>query len=91
MQAKAKEETRNRLAKIEGQVRGLARMVEGDRYCIDVVRQIQAARAALGALEGIVMDDHLQTCVEHAMLSDDLDDRRAKVEELVMVLGGRRR
>ena len=37
------------------------------------------------------MDDHLQTCVEHAMLSDDLDDRRAKVEELVMVLGGRRR
>ncbi|MCY3597738.1 MAG: metal-sensitive transcriptional regulator [Rhodospirillales bacterium] len=91
MQAKAKEETRNRLAKIEGQVRGIARMVEGDRYCIDVVRQIQAARAALGALEGIVMDDHLQTCVEHAMLSDDLDDRRAKVEELVMVLGGRRR
>lgn len=91
MQAKAKEETRNRLAKIEGQVRGIARMVEGDRYCIDVVRQIQAARAALGALEGIVMDDHLQSCVEHAMLSDDLDDRRAKVEELVMVLGGRRR
>ena len=91
MQAKAKEETRNRLAKIEGQVRGIARMVEGDRYCIDVVRQIQAARAALGALEGIVKDDHLQTCVEHAMLSDDLDDRRAKVEELVMVLGGRRR
>ena len=91
MQTKAKEETRNRLAKIEGQVRGIARMVEGDRYCIDVVRQIQAARAALGALEGIVMDDHLQTCVEHAMLSDDLDDRRAKVEELVMVLGGRRR
>ena len=91
MQAKAKEETRNRLAKIEGQVRGIARMVEGDRYCIDVVRQIQAARAALGALEGIVMDDHLQTCVEHAMLSDDLAARRAKVEELVMVLGGRRR
>ncbi len=91
MQAKAKEEARNRLAKIEGQVRGIARMVEGDRYCIDVVRQIQAARAALGALEGIVMDDHLQTCVEHAMLADDLDDRRAKVEELVMVLGGRRR
>lgn len=91
MRSSAKEETRNRLARIEGQVRGIARMVEGDRYCIDVVRQIQAARAALGALEGIVMDDHLQTCVEHALTSDDLDDRRAKVEELVMVLGGRRR
>ena len=91
MRPSAKEETRNRLARIEGQVRGIARMVDGDRYCIDVVRQIQAARAALGALEGIVMDDHLQTCVEHALTSDDLDDRRAKVEELVMVLGGRRR
>ncbi|MCE2476018.1 MAG: metal-sensitive transcriptional regulator [Alphaproteobacteria bacterium] len=91
MRHRAKEETRNRLARIEGQVRGIARMVEGDRYCIDVVRQIQAARAALGALEGIVMDDHLQTCVEHALTSDDLDDRRSKVEELVMVLGGRRR
>ncbi|MCY4430959.1 MAG: metal-sensitive transcriptional regulator [Rhodospirillales bacterium] len=91
MRQRAKEETRNRLARIEGQVRGIARMVEGDRYCIDVVRQIQAARAALGALEGIVMDDHLQTCVEHALTSDDLDDRRSKVEELVMVLGGRRR
>ncbi len=91
MRSTAKEETRNRLAKVEGQVRGIARMVEEDRYCIDVVRQIQAARAALGALEGIVMDDHLQTCVEHALTSDDLDDRRSKVEELVMVLGGRRR
>ncbi len=91
MRPKAKEETRNRLARVEGQVRGIARMVEDDRYCIDVVRQIQAARAALGALEGIVMDDHLQTCVEHALTSDDLDDRRAKVEELVTVLGERRR
>ncbi len=91
MRPRAKEETRNRLARVEGQVRGIARMVEDDRYCIDVVRQIQAARAALGSLEGIVMDDHLQTCVEHALTSDDLDDRRAKVEELVMVLGGRRR
>ncbi len=91
MRPSAKEETRNRLARVEGQVRGIARMVEDDRYCIDVVRQIQAARAALGALEGIVMDDHLQTCVEHALTSDDLDDRRSKVEELVMVLGGRRR
>lgn len=91
MRAKAKEESRKRLARIEGQVRGIARMVEGDRYCIDVVHQIQAARAALGAVEGIVMDDHLSTCVEHALLSDDLDDRRAKVEELVTVFGGRRR
>ncbi len=91
MRARAKEEARNRLARIEGQVRGIARMVDDDRYCIDVVRQIQAARAALAALEGVVMDDHLQTCVEQALTSDDLDDRRAKVEELVMVLGGRRR
>lgn len=80
-----------RLARIEGQVRGIARMVEDDRYCIDVVRQIQAVKAALTGLEALILDDHLGTCVETALQSDNIDVRREKVEELVAVLGGRRK
>ena len=80
-----------RLARIEGQVRGIAKMVEEERYCIDVVRQIQAVKAALTGLEGVVLQDHLATCVETALKSDDIDQRREKVEELVEVLGGRKK
>lgn len=80
-----------RLARIEGQARGIAKMIEQDRYCIDVVRQVQATKAALSGLEKIVLDDHLSTCVETALAGDDLNARRDKVEELVAVLGGRKK
>lgn len=80
-----------RLARIEGQVRGVARMVDEDRYCIDVVRQIQAIKAALTGLEGFILDDHIGSCVEGALKSGSLKDRRSKVEELVAVLGGRKK
>lgn len=91
MRDKTKAAVIKRLARIEGQVRGVAKMVDGDRYCIDVVRQVQAIKAALTSLEKVVLDDHLDTCVEHALGSDDLDERREKVEELVAVLGGRKK
>ncbi|WP_031552973.1 metal-sensitive transcriptional regulator [Parvularcula oceani] len=91
MRAETKTSAMKRLARIEGQVRGVAKMVDTDRYCIDVVRQVQAIKAALGSLEKVVLDDHLDTCVEHALCSEDLDARREKVEELVAVLGGRRK
>lgn len=80
-----------RLARIEGQVRGIAKMIEDDRYCIDVVRQVQATKAALSGLERITLDDHLSTCVETALVGNDLETRREKVEELVAVLGGRKK
>jgi len=80
-----------RLARIEGQVRGIAKMIEDERYCIDVVRQIQAVKSALTSLEGIVLNDHLDTCVETALNSDDIVQRREKVDELVAVLGGRKK
>lgn len=80
-----------RLARIEGQVRGVARMIEEDQYCIDVVRQVQAIKAALSGLEALAIEDHLDCCVETALKSDDLAERRAKVDELVAVLGGRRK
>ena len=82
---------RKRLARIEGQVRGVARMVDDDRYCIDVVRQVQAVKAALSGLETIIIDDHLDTCVEHALAGKNVAARREKVDELVAVLGGRKK
>src|SRR3546814_3112200 len=71
---------RKRLARIEGQVRGIARMVEEDRYCIDVITQIQAVRAALRRVEEEVLKDHVEHCVEHAIASGDGDEQRRKVD-----------
>ncbi len=89
MKADTKPKALQRLARIEGQVRGVSRMIEEDRYCVDVVRQIQAIRAALSSLEKLALDDHLETCVDAALASSDVDNRKAKVAELVQIFGGR--
>lgn len=75
-----------RLGRIEGQVRGIVRMIEADRYCIDVLTQLQAVRAALGRVEDEVLKDHVGTCVEHAIASGDAADQRQKIAELMTVL-----
>jgi CsoR family transcriptional regulator, copper-sensing transcriptional repressor len=75
-----------RLNRIEGQVRGLARMVDEDRYCIDIVTQVSAVRAALRRLEEEILRDHVAHCVEHAIASGNKADQRKKVEELMDVV-----
>jgi CsoR family transcriptional regulator, copper-sensing transcriptional repressor len=75
-----------RLSRIEGQVRGIARMVEEDRYCIDIVTQVSAVRAALRRLEEEVLRDHVAHCVEHAISSGNKADQRRKIEELMEVV-----
>jgi CsoR family transcriptional regulator, copper-sensing transcriptional repressor len=75
-----------RLNRIEGQVRGLTRMVEGDRYCIDIVTQISAVRAALRRTEEEILRDHVAHCVEHAIAAGDKTDQRRKVAELMDVI-----
>ena len=80
-----------RLAKIEGQIRAVRKMVTEDRYCIDVVRQVQAARSALSGLESLIIDDHVDTCVQRALQAGKTDERKEKVNELVSILTGRRR
>jgi DNA-binding FrmR family transcriptional regulator len=87
MNKDAKSGCLKRLNRIEGQVRGLARMVEEDRYCIDVVTQIAAVRAALRRVEEEVLRDHVAHCVEHAIKSGDKADQRRKITELMDVLG----
>jgi DNA-binding FrmR family transcriptional regulator len=67
-------------------VRGLSRMVEDDRYCIDVVTQLSAVRAALRAVEDEVLRDHAGHCIEHAIASGNKAEQRRKVSELMDVL-----
>ncbi|WP_296417032.1 metal-sensitive transcriptional regulator [Pseudooctadecabacter sp.] len=76
----------NRLKRLEGQVRGIAKMIEDDRYCVDVLTQIAAARAALKGVEKLVIDDHAAHCIEDALASGDPQDQRAKFTELLDLL-----
>jgi DNA-binding FrmR family transcriptional regulator len=76
----------NRLRRIEGQVRGVAGMVADDRYCIDILTQLQALRAALSRVESELLKDHLGHCIEGAILGGDQTDQRAKARELIELL-----
>ena len=76
----------SRLRRIEGQVRGVLRMVEEDRYCVDVLTQIAAIRAALHKVEEEVLKDHVAHCVAHAFSKGDMVEQQNKVNELVAVL-----
>lgn len=87
MQTETKSKVLNRLNRIEGQVRGIARMVDEDRYCVEVLTQLKAVRAALLRVESEVLKDHLDHCVMGAMTGDDPVDRKAKAMELIELLG----
>jgi len=76
----------NRLSRIEGQVRGVSRMVEDDRYCIDILTQVQALRAALAKVETELLKDHLGHCIEGAIVSGDKQEQRQKASELIELL-----
>jgi len=91
MRKEAKTSVLKRLQRIEGQARGLKRMVEEDRYCIDVVTQISALRAALGGVEEEILRDHAAHCVEHAIASGNKAEQRRKVGELIDVLSRAKR
>ncbi len=86
MRSNAKTLVLKRLKRIEGQVRGLSRMVEDDRYCIDIVTQLSAVRAALRKAEEEILADHVAHCVEHAITSGNKGEQRRKVAELMDVL-----
>jgi DNA-binding FrmR family transcriptional regulator len=85
MREEIKSSCLKRLSRIEGQVRGLARMLEEDRYCIDVVTQISAVSAALRRVEEEILRDHVAHCVEHAIAAGDAKEQRRKVAELMGV------
>ena len=87
MQTETKAAVLKRLNRIEGQVRGLSRMVDEDRYCIDIVTQVTAVRAALRRAEEEILRDHVSHCVEHAISSGNKNEQRKKISEIIDVLG----
>ena len=86
MERENKPKLLNRLNRVEGQVRGIARMVQEDRYCIDVLTQLQAVRAALTKVETEMLKEHLGHCIEGAIVSGDKDEQRQKAAELITLL-----
>lgn len=84
-------ETIDRLRRIEGQVRGIAGMIEDERYCIDVLHQLSAVKAALRRVESEVLKNHAATCVEDAVRSGDPEAQREKVAELIDLFEKQRR
>ena len=86
MNNEAKQAVLKRLKRIEGQVGGLTRMVEDGRYCIDIVTQVSAVRAALRRAEEEILRDHVSHCVQHAINSGDKQDQRKKIAEIMDVL-----
>lgn len=83
----AKDNLKKRLRRAEGQVKAVARMIEEDAYCVDVLTQIAAASAALEKAGGLILRSHLETCVSAAFSEGSDDDRRQKIDELMKVFG----
>ncbi|MEL6551082.1 MAG: metal-sensitive transcriptional regulator [Pseudomonadota bacterium] len=75
-----------RLKRIEGQVRGISKMIEEERYCVDVLLQTAAIRAAMKGVEKLILEDHAAHCVEDAIQSGDPGEQRAKFSELIEIL-----
>jgi DNA-binding FrmR family transcriptional regulator len=85
MSPETKENVEARLKRVAGQVSGIERMVKNDRYCVDVLLQISAVRAALAKASKILLESHIQTCVTGAFESHEPGDRAAKIEELLRI------
>lgn len=75
----------SRLRRVEGQIAGIQRMVEQDKYCVDVLLQVSAAQGALGRAANIVLGSHIDTCVTEALRTGDEVERGRKIEELMEV------
>lgn len=86
MKSDTRSATVARLGRVVGQLRGVVGMIEQDRYCIDVVTQLLAVRAALVRVEELILRDHVATCVDDAVKSGDQRDQRRKIDELMRVL-----
>lgn len=81
-----KDKTLHRLSRLEGQVRGVAGMVEADRYCMDILAQTAAIRSAILGVEKLILENHAQHCVQSAIESGDPVEQRAKFDELIGLL-----
>ena len=76
----------HRITRIQGQLGGIKKMVEDDRYCMDILTQTRAVSAALKALEDMIMENHLATCVSHALTSDNSEEKTETISELMEII-----
>jgi DNA-binding FrmR family transcriptional regulator len=85
--AEAASEMLRRLKSIEGHVRGIQKMVDEDAYCIDLLKQIKAVRAAMDRVGAIALEAHLETCVTDGLRGDDPHERNRVIKEILEVFG----
>ena len=83
--AAATPEVIRRLKSVEGHVRGIQRMVSGDAYCIEILKQIKAVKQALERVGALTLETHLKSCVTDGLRSDDVSERERVIEEIVEV------
>jgi DNA-binding FrmR family transcriptional regulator len=75
-----------RLNRIEGQIRGISKMIQEERYCVDILTQIRSASSALAKVQENIFQGHLESCVRDSLTGDDLRDREKKVDEILEIL-----
>ena len=85
MDETTKKAVTQRLASTAGHIKGIARMVDEDTYCIDIIRQVQAAQAALNKVSTLILDNHLHTCVTTAVQGEDPQERERVLQEITSV------
>ncbi len=85
MDAQLKKKVVTRLRRIAGQAEGIARMIEDNRYCVDILLQIASAQAALGQAGALVLRSHVDSCVSEAMSNGTTSQRKKKIDELMDV------
>ncbi len=80
------QKTFDALKRIEGQVRGIQRMVENKRYCVDILTQLSAVSSAVGSAQDTILNKHLDTCVTNAFTGESKAEKKKKVDEVVRLL-----
>lgn len=81
-----KDDLLNRLKRIEGQIKGIQKMIQDDKYCVDVLTQVAAARAAINKVGGMLLKSHAMGCVKGAVISDDKENSAQMIDELIDVV-----
>lgn len=85
MKSESREQVKKRLKRVAGQIAGIERMVDQDRYCVDVLLQVAAVRAALDGVGKLILRSHVETCVADALVSGRPKERNEKIEEIMDV------
>lgn len=85
MKTDIREQVQKRIRRISGQVAGIERMVEDDRYCVEILLQVAAVRAALDGVGKLILRSHVETCVSDALVSGRPKDRAEKIDEIMEV------